>query len=134
MSVNKERVRLLVDALRSGRYQQFSGALRSPDGRRYCCLGVATKVALDAGLEIGPDDKTDHFEPWHQAYQVMCPAVADWYGFRDGNPVLIGELNGSARTTVHASHWNDDYSTDFSTIADMFEATYITNDEVSAII
>lgn len=40
--MNNERVKLLTDALRSGKYKQASGVLRSGDG--YCCLGVACDI------------------------------------------------------------------------------------------
>jgi hypothetical protein len=126
--INKERVQLLVDALRSGRYKQGRGKLRTPDERYYCCLGVATKIALDAGLEVEEIPATGdplHGQPWRQAYQVMCPTVADWYGFDNGNPGLNGITPAGATIIEQASRWNDDYGADFTQIADMFENTYI---------
>jgi hypothetical protein len=38
----ERRIRLWASALRSGRYQQATGALRKDDG--FCCLGVACEV------------------------------------------------------------------------------------------
>ena len=42
--VNKERVKKLVEALRSEEYTQTTGTLHNLDG--YCCLGVACDVFL----------------------------------------------------------------------------------------
>ncbi len=40
---NKELIKNWVDALRSGKYKQGQKALRqeTPEGSRFCCLGVA---------------------------------------------------------------------------------------------
>jgi hypothetical protein len=135
VTVNKERVQLLVDALRSGEFVQGTGGLRQHYSNRpmtYCCLGVATDIALRHGLEvpeIGVGDPSDWSgQPWGQPFQVMCPTVADWYGFKHGNPELVGERG----VTSQAATWNDQRHANFATIADMFERTYITNDEAPA--
>lgn len=126
MTVNKERVQLLVDALRSGEYKQGRGQLRTPDERYHCCLGVATQVALDHGLEVEDTvDRRDKGQPWDQAHQVMCPPVAQWYGFESGNPVLVGSAPNGAELRDVASHWNDDFESTFPQIADMLENTYL---------
>jgi hypothetical protein len=128
MTINKERVQLLVDALRSGEYKQAQGQLRSEFSGGYCCLGVATMVALDNGLEVeeitDPKDPLKG-QPWDQPYQVMCPVVADWYGFENGNPTLVGVAPSGQFVSDQASHWNDDHGADFTQIADLFEDTYI---------
>jgi len=52
--MNKEKIRLLVDALRSGKYKQARNRLKKTDKQRhpmYCCLGVG---CLLAGLEAKP--------------------------------------------------------------------------------
>jgi hypothetical protein len=129
MTVNKERVQLLVDALRSGEYEQAQGKLRAEfGGVRYCCLGVATMVALDHGLEVEEIHDPGNGlkgQPWNQPYQVMCPTVADWYGFENGNPTLVGVAPSGQFVSDQASHWNDDHGADFTQIADLFEDTYI---------
>jgi hypothetical protein len=129
VTVNKERVQLLVDALRSGEYEQAQGKLRTEfGGVGYCCLGVATKIALDNGLEVenisDPNDRLQG-QPWDQTYQVMCPVVADWYGFESGNPTLVGWAPSGQFVSDQAAHWNDDHGANFARIADMFENTYI---------
>jgi hypothetical protein len=138
VTVNKERVQLLVDALRSGEFAQHAGSLRGPVGRKrsYCCLGVATEIALRNGLVVKKDPATDgRFggQPWEQGYQIMCPPVADWYGFDGGNPLLVGVNAGEPSREV-ASTWNDDHHLGFKAIADAFERTYITTHEAAPFI
>jgi hypothetical protein len=48
--MNEEAKRLWVAALRSGKYDQTTGALR--DGVGYCCLGVLCEVAIEAGVPV----------------------------------------------------------------------------------
>ena len=43
MTPNKANIKLWVDALRSGKYQQARGALKTGDA--YCCLGVACDIS-----------------------------------------------------------------------------------------
>jgi hypothetical protein len=124
VTVNKERVKLLVDALRSGEFQQAKGTLRTPDERYHCCLGVATEVALRNGVVV--DEKNQGF-PWRQTAQIMCAEIYEWYGFESGNPNLKGMTTSAA-----ASHWNDDFDRSFLDIADGFERTYLDPNEAAA--
>lgn len=125
MSVNKERVQLLVDALRSEEFKQAKGMLRTPDKRYHCCLGVATEVALRNGVVV--EDKNQGF-PWNQVTQIMCGEVYDWYGFENGNP----ELKVDGEFGHRATFWNDDFGSDFNQIADAFERTFLGSDEADA--
>jgi hypothetical protein len=57
--MNVVRVQMLIDALRSGEYQQTTGCLRDDHG--FCCLGVGTDIAIKKGRigewkEAGEDD------------------------------------------------------------------------------
>lgn len=132
MTVNKERVQLLVDALRSGEFFQLPGSLRGEiKGREgHCCLGVATEIALRNGLELPQVDAVadeygdlpeEAMFPWDMSEQVMCGPVYRWYGFPEGDPDLFDESGDSNS----AASWNDDLGADFNQIADMFESTYI---------
>lgn len=146
VSVNKERVQLLVDALRSGEFRQGKNVLRdvkgNPTQAYHCCLGVATEIALRNGLQIERPDRvgiededfSDAVEearsyPWDMSEQTMCAPVAEWFGL-DQNPVLVGQRDtGHDEPDVlkeQATYWNDNGDADFSEIADMFEATYVT--------
>jgi hypothetical protein len=103
----------LVDALRSGKYEQTTGCLRSEDS--FCCLGVACDLAaedVDGGwdgdwFDAGSGNRTD---------SVLSPVVCEWIGFRyvDGE-YYIG------REQVNLSGQNDRGKT-FAEIADIIES------------
>lgn len=134
---NRERVQFLVDALRSGEYQQTTGALiRQPSGeqRRYCCLGVACVVAAEHGLEL-------KFTPTPMRYGITCFIVSDgtvadasanvlpelvreWYDFDSADP-FISSPDYPDRDA--ASSHNDE-EVPFLDIADMFEYTFLRED------
>lgn len=104
-TVNKERVQLLVDALRSGDYQQTQSVLCTQAyGQRqqyHCCLGVATEVAMDNGLgnrivtrrvggvvdygTLDADDPTNVIV-WDRS--LLPEIVREWYGFDLNNPTF----------------------------------------------
>ena len=112
----KKRIKLLVEALRSGEYKQARDALRV--GNRYCCLGVACDVyRKETGSgewirsKYGP-----RFMSFLDEVAGMPSAVAGWYGLT-GNPVLVS-LNTSA---VNAN----DTGRTFTEIADAFEKDYL---------
>jgi hypothetical protein len=132
VTVNKERVRLLVDALRSGRYQQCRLSLReqiagigimTTPKYGYCCLGVATQIAVDHGVIQGSDTYI-----W--GHTGLPTAVREWYGFDDGNPAFPGQstVDGHTLTAIYA---NDHARLDFQLIAGLFENTYL-REEVPA--
>jgi len=53
-----------VRALRSGKYIQTSGALRTEDG--YCCLGVLCDVYDSENWTLAPHEELGHeSEEWH---------------------------------------------------------------------
>lgn len=136
--VNKANVQILVDALRSGKYVQCTGALCRDYGdgsRQYCCLGVATVEAIKAGAEVtdtgtgeGPcgcskctstvwfSDGAGHVEA-----SRLTEKVREFYGFASTDPSLIGD-SGQAAT---ATRLNDKERYDFARIADAFERTYL---------
>lgn len=139
MAVNQERVRLLVDALRSGQYQQAKGNLANEDG--YCCLGVACEVARINGLPLEMEKTPNIRQGWEMFYNdenLLLPTeVREWYGFerRDGaapwespnNPTIL-DIDGRA---LMAAHCNDVLEWDFTRIADGFERTYLTEMETA---
>lgn len=136
MSVNKERVQLLVDALRSGEYVQGRSMLRTLDDT-YCCLGVACDVARLNGVSIewektrsGCDcgDCPESSWTFDGSGEALRRRVAEWYGFhiKDNGMYadpIIGKLDN---TTVSMIQANDDFSWDFNMIADAVEATFLT--------
>jgi hypothetical protein len=146
---NRERIQLFTAALRSGRFQQGTGALaRRIDGTwQYCCLGVACEVAAENGLDLPHEDTAsagggvlrhythsgrvtkDPFDDFVN-YVVLPASVSDWYGFDNHDPDLnfddIGEVLGEVRREpVSAAEANDGHGKNFAEIADAFDATYV---------
>lgn len=134
--VNKKRVRLWVDALRSGEYEQTQAILLTGTGSgglRFCCLGVACEVALKHGsLPMRRDGveyvvtETDGGE--HDDHGQELPVVVkDWFGFTHTNPHLQvppgSDIGDDEKVT--AIGLNDDHEWDFNRIADAVEYTYL---------
>jgi hypothetical protein len=104
MSVNKERVQLLVDALRSGEFQQVGGVLRRAGGG-HCCLGVATEVALRNDF-LPPEDEAIG-ELWdHENGETLHEVVRDWYGFDDDDPTIIVTADDGVDVYITATEAN----------------------------
>jgi hypothetical protein len=129
MQINRERVKLLVDALRSGEYEQGRSYLRQDDS--FCCLGVACEVARKNGLEgnwelsnYGAGIQT--FGNREYSSIAMLPAaVIYWYGFDGEDPHL------RLTSTMTATQANDYYKLSFEEIADGFEHTYLEDDDAN---
>lgn len=151
---NKDRVRLLVEALRSGDYEQAFGELGVVHGdlQKNCCLGVACEVAKANGLdiEVAIDEDYGTTIYYDNESGTLPASVADWYGFEDSDPFLKltqediqyiiannpslstlvdGTSYYSPRTNFGATTFNDSLNKDFSTIADRFESTFLGDEE-----
>lgn len=123
MTVNKERVELLCQALESGEFEQGASYLLN-DGK-YCCLGVATEVALRYLGDI-PDDV---WNPTSRE-EVLHPAIQEWYGFPDIDPDIlagdVGDRELSPATVVNDSrNVSGEHAYDFREIAAAFRRTYV---------
>lgn len=126
--INKERLKLGLKALRSGKYKQTRGALArlnpdAPTGREYCCLGILTETAIENNCDITVKnmDGSDVIFYGHQDQFLSLPFKAqDWYGFDSHDPKI--KYNGRE---VRASYLNDSLRLSFDQIADLFEETYI---------
>lgn len=140
--VNRDRVQLLVDALESDEFGQCKGSLRMPtqDGSyTYCCLGVATEVALRNGLPEEVDDSATNLfcadgrpTVWnHSGGQLLSTEVMDWYGFTTSSPTLLGhrpywpQVGEPGKVGYRAHQWNDSFDANFHEIAAMFRETYL---------
>lgn len=134
---NKERIRLFVEALRSGSYQQGNNVLGFPadDGtEKFCCLGVATEVARNWGCELTRelgiangrsafvymDSQTQEPEDSTTKGIYLHPRVQEFYGFDTYNPRLNA---GHAADLNDVNHW------DFGQIAQALEDTFLTDGE-----
>jgi hypothetical protein len=130
LGVNEPRVKLWIQALRSGEYTQCEGVLeRHALGKTsHCCLGVAQRVALANGYTDGTNNTEDNL-PWGS--DGMDYGVASWYGFDsetgDSDPDLgiFPEIDAPSKT-VSCVRANDELLWNFAQIADALEARYIT--------
>ena len=95
--MNKDAKALWLTALRSGEYEQSSGALKgvSEDGKvGYCCLGVLTDIAIKTGAVDGDwiyreaTDSHAYRLRGGRAEGTLLPwDVAEWAGVRaNGDP------------------------------------------------
>lgn len=138
---NKERIRLLVDALRSGKYRQGRGRLaryyKATKKVKYCCLGVACEVARDNGLEMQRTYDALYNEynyilsPTDRDSSLLPLGVQEWFGFGSSSPYLKVDQN-KFFNTESASALNDSRGFSFLQIADAFERTYLTDAESEA--
>lgn len=76
---SKSHIQLFVDALRSGEYQQGNRVLGYTEGgvEKFCCLGVATEVAMKHGVKL---------------QRILgnpgCEAIIGWVTDNSGKPLL----------------------------------------------
>lgn len=92
-------------ALRSGHYMQGRGCLR--DGNDFCCLGVLTDLAAQAGVIKWNDNMA--------AAPELPDSVRAWAGLGSRDPELFGEYGGEP-----AASRNDSGET-FAEIADLID-------------
>lgn len=106
-----------LKALRSGKYQQGRGDLKS--GNSFCCLGVLTDLYIKENKKVAAWAPAGGFELRNkdgnliEHESALLPrAVQKWAGLRTDNPkVKIGS------GTEHLSEVNDHIKKDFKDIA-----------------
>jgi hypothetical protein len=129
----KERMREWVRRLRSGEYQQGVHKLHtidSQDNHRYCCLGVACEMAVEAGIVtshvregiVSRQIVRYHWDLGHFQETMLPSPVADWLGLTDVSPTVKWRSVDIAVATI-----NDD-GVDFDTIANALEQAYLRDD------
>lgn len=119
MMPNLANIRTWHDGLVSGRFPQGTGALVHKG--RYCCLGVACRLAIEAGVpgirEV--DTETDFgfllTGPEHDYYETdtLPPEVRNWLGIESTDPELLTDDEG----WVQATALNDSREMTFAEIA-----------------
>lgn len=123
MTVNKDNVRLWVEALRSGKYKQARAMLENVGTGGMCCLGVACRVAMDAGL---PVERTTDWSGRvrYDGHDALAPlSVLEWLGLDHGGNIAVrAEENGRSYVVTEL---NDTYDWDFNMIADAVEREYL---------
>lgn len=132
-NVDRDHVRLWVDALRSGLYEQARGKLSDGDG--YCCLGVACEVAMANGVELRKVRSIEDDGVWvsyDEANSMLPQSVAKWLGLGACCPTFehstcdrladtVYVLDGATSVTV----LNDRMKLDFNRIADALEKDHL---------
>lgn len=128
---NKQNIAKWVAALRSGEYDQVTGALHktpadrpvdSPTG--YCCLGVACEIS-----ELGEWTEYGSYRTPGKVVltgTVLPDDVVAWLGVDMVDPVIGYNENGHA---IQATEANDSYEWSFDKIADAIEQTYLLVEE-----
>lgn len=141
MTPNVENIRAWVDALRSGRFEQGTGKLltRNDDHvEHYCCLGVASRIAVDSGdvhlqIKFGDHSPVAVFvEPGlsYQEENLLPSSVRKWLGLISSNPHVsvdreLADLRHDGDTKPTLANVNDRGSS-FAEIADLIEAEWLT--------
>lgn len=147
-------MRIFVDALRSGNYEQVKGVLHKvyQDGTSgFCCLGVCTEVAIANGvIDVNLEDEDINWDDfsansvdngydmeyiyiaddgWKQHTSTLLPTpVVNWLGVEDDNPFVARSIEPSTGhiSNITAAELNDEYNYSFEDIAAVFEAVYLT--------
>lgn len=119
--VDREKIRLWIETLLSGEYEQGYHQLRSGD--TFCCLGVACDIYKKETGE-GRWTETGTFYPGESGSKsstTLPVKVREWFGLEDNDPLITKESPGCGMTL---SDLNDDYN-DFNEIASYIEAEYL---------
>jgi hypothetical protein len=129
--MNQERAMLLVDALRSGEFEQGTQRLVSIKGGKqfHCCLGVASVIAERAGVcESSMSIWTEGLEfqrvlqdadDNHSRYKesIMLPdSVQEWFGFATEGGQLKPDapIEGRPLYIMNDGDWDDDESDEWN--------------------
>ena len=77
-----KNARKWVEALRSGKYKQYQGALNYRDS--YCCLGVACEVAMANGVKLTKITAPRKLTRYGEAGDIYAlpPEVMKWLGIK----------------------------------------------------
>jgi len=125
LAMNIPRRTRWAAAMRSGRWLQANGELRddtSPPPWRYCCLGVATDLAVFDGVLTVEDTPLTWEAAELEDTGVLSSAVIAWMEVNSENPVLGWYPNGNELTATAA---NDEEDFTLEEIADMVEGITI---------
>lgn len=102
-----------LDALRSGKYKQGVGQLRT--GNRFCCLGVACEVYRTTRKDGSKWDETGEYFKASKCY--LPGVVQEYFGLKDNRGRFKGACGGSSLSVM-----NDDTCSTFKDIANIIEA------------
>lgn len=138
MAVNETNMRAFIATLRSGEFKQATGALRKyvldKDGLAtdelagYCCLGVATEMAIRDGVIFKSSCQSTKCGNLHTVWNehaFLAKEIQEWLGVSEENPFLGGDV---------ASTWNDTVGYTFAQIADLFEDEFLPEDAAKRVL
>ncbi len=118
--MNKERLKLWIDTLRSDKFTQGIGALKRNIITRHCCLGVLCEIYKDKTdkgqweyLEVG-GGRFRFVLDEEKSYTTLPPSIRDWLG--------ISTIEESRLISMN------DTGTTFKGIADYLEKKYLQNE------
>lgn len=115
-----DNVKLWLEALRSGEYEQTKRRLHNQHG--YCCLGVACEVYIKAGNELAVEvrDPIDGTVTYGGDAATLPEPVRIWLGFRTraGDYCSSSKLEYSDRCLAA----ENDRGMPFTEIADIIES------------
>jgi hypothetical protein len=125
MMADRENVRLWVDALRSGKYEQGRNYL-AKDGQ-YCCLGVACEVSIANGLNLRVILQAGGTKAYDSSDTTLPLSVVHWLGVDKSSPSVTME-HGYSRELAQLN----DAGETFQVIADLIEREWLTEEDEAA--
>jgi hypothetical protein len=108
-----------MKALTSGEFKQHTRELRKQATNEMCCMGVAC-VVYQRETGKGRWNRGEFIVDGHFSSAKMPKPVADYFGFRSGDPGLPVSSEGES---VIASRCNDDFEFSFEKIARLIART-----------
>lgn len=133
--MNRDRLKLWIDALRSGDYEQGQGALNKDN--KFCCLGVLCEVAIKDGVKMevrayeyaSPVDGGIHeAEMVYDGFTSFPPpAVRKWLEIDTSNVRVLAPSTYEPDSVESFSvvNLNDSQGRSFAFIADALEKTFL---------
>ena len=115
-----EIAKIWSNALRSGRFEQTTGALASNDRNKHCCLGVLCELAAESGVNVeiaqSAINTTYNYESMN-----LPPVVVKWAGMH----TTVGFLDGDSLDGPSLIAMNDS-GIEFEKIADVIDDNWET--------
>ena len=127
---NKELVKLWVEALRSGKYQQVQYKLREKpeDGGGHCCLGVLCEVAKPMLSLEGTKELEDYLDNRGYPPKEILKLLGQDIEIEDAKYQYISVQMKDGGFILVLS-LNDSYNMTFDQIADLLEQTHLRGDD-----
>lgn len=133
--MNRDRIKVWVDALRSGEFKQGMNRLRNPGSRdvgvpdMFCCLGVACEVAIRGGVPIEFTDGSGYVqheqENGFQYEGSLPPLVVDWLGLTGHDTEEAGDFVVGVEDGRRFLAQLNDTGWTFEQIADVIENEFL---------